>query len=62
MKKTLNQQIIDSDILRYKKNKLAASLALLGLVFNCLYIMLLYGIKQANTADGARTRFVSLTI
>lgn len=62
MKKTLNQQIINVDISRYKKNKLAANLALLGLVFNCLYIMLLYGIKQANTADGTRTWFVSLTI
>lgn len=42
MKKSANQQIIESDVLRYKKNKLASTLALLGLVFNCLYFMILY--------------------
>ncbi|MBD5631982.1 MAG: hypothetical protein HDP34_01970 [Clostridia bacterium] len=43
MKKlTPEQEIIQHDILRYKSNKLASSLALLGLVFNCLYFMLLY--------------------
>lgn len=43
MKKlTPEQEIIQHDILRYKNNKLASSLALLGLVFNCLYFMLLY--------------------
>ena len=52
MKKTANQQIISSDISRYKKNKLAANLALLGLVFNCLYFMLLYGYKIARVGDG----------
>lgn len=62
MKKTDNQKIIQTDIYRYKKNKLAANLALLGLVFNCLYIMLLYGIKLANAGDDTKTRFVSLTI
>lgn len=44
-----NQQIISDDILRYKKNKLPANLALLGLVFNCLYFMLLYGFKVPNS-------------
>lgn len=44
-KLTPNQQIVADDILRYKKNKLPANLALLGLVFNCLYFMLLYAIK-----------------
>lgn len=62
MKKTVNEQIISTDIFRYKKNKLASGLALLGLVFNCLYIMLLYGIKSALTKDGDTTWFVSLTI
>lgn len=45
MKKTPNQEILSSDILRYKTNKLPASLALLGIVFSCLYFCLLYGYK-----------------
>lgn len=45
-KKTVNQQIIANDILRYKKNKLASMLALLGLVFNCLYFMILYAMPK----------------
>lgn len=44
--KTPEQIIINHDIMRYKKNKLAQMLALLGLVFNCLYFMLLYGIIE----------------
>ena len=44
--KTANQIVIADDILRYKKNKLASTLALLGLVFNCLYFMLLYAIPN----------------
>lgn len=44
---TENQKIIHSDILRYKKNKLPATFALLGLVFNCLYFMLIYGIYNS---------------
>lgn len=47
--KTQNQKILDTDISRYKKNKLGANLALLGLVFNCLYFMLLYGMKNFKT-------------
>ena len=47
MKKlTANQQLIADDILRYKKNKLASTLALLGLVFNCLYFLLLYAMPR----------------
>ena len=46
---TPNQKIVADDILRYKKNKLPANLALLGLVFNCLYFMLLYAMKEPNT-------------
>lgn len=45
MKRTPNQEIINSDIMRYKSNKLPASLALLGIVFSCLYFCLLYGFK-----------------
>lgn len=41
-KKTPNQVVVNHDIMRYKKNKWAQMLALLGLVFNCLYFMLLY--------------------
>lgn len=39
---TPNQQIISNDILNYKTNKGASSLALLGIVFNVLYFCLLY--------------------
>jgi len=61
---TENQKIITNDISRYKKNKLAANLALLGLVFNCLYFMLLYGIKSVHTEfDSLRIGFsVILTL
>ncbi len=45
MKKTPNQEILSLDIMRYKTNKLPASLALLGIVFSCLYFCLLYGYK-----------------
>lgn len=45
MKRTPNQEILHSDIMRYKTNKLPASLALLSIVFSCLYFCLLYGFK-----------------
>lgn len=45
---TENQKIVHNDILRYKKNKFAAALALLGLVFNCLYFMILYAMPDAH--------------
>lgn len=41
-----NQKIVQDDILRYKTNKLASLLAILGIVFNCLYFMLLYGLNN----------------
>lgn len=47
-KKTVNQQIIADDILRYKRNKLAQILAILGLVFNCLYFCVLYAIPDSD--------------
>lgn len=47
MKRTPNQEILHSDIMRYKTNKLPASLALLGIVFSCLYFCLLYGYKTS---------------
>lgn len=34
--------VIQNDIMRYKKNKFASSLALLGLAFGCVYFMVLY--------------------
>lgn len=40
--------VIQGDILRYKKNKFAASFALLALVFNCLYFTVLYAICTAE--------------
>lgn len=39
---------IESDTLQYRKNKWPATLALLGLVFNCLYFCLLYGVKDMS--------------
>lgn len=42
MKNAINP-VIKDDIQRYKKNKLASSLALLGIVFACVYFMVLYG-------------------
>lgn len=46
MEKTPNQQIIGDDIRRYKTNKLAATFALLAIVFNCLYFCLLYSFRD----------------
>lgn len=40
--------IIRDDILRYKKNKLASTFAILGLVFSCLYFMLFYSINNSS--------------
>ena len=49
MKKlTASEQIVANDILRYKKNKLASTLAILGLVFNCLYFLLLYAMPGSE--------------
>ncbi len=50
------KKILNNDISRYRKNKLGANLALLGLVFNCLYFMLLFGIKNSSS------RFASMHI
>ncbi|MGN0805472.1 MAG: hypothetical protein ACI4MC_00415 [Candidatus Coproplasma sp.] len=40
--------VLQDDILRYKKNKLPANLALLALVFNILYFTLLYTIHTTE--------------
>lgn len=46
--KTEMNPIIKDDILRYKKNKFASNFALLALVFNCLYFMLLYSVNKVD--------------
>lgn len=48
MKNTVKTPVIQDDILRYKKNKLSSMLALLGLVFDCLYFMLFYGVFDST--------------
>ncbi len=40
--------VIQNDIMRYKKNKLGANLALLGIVFGCLYFLILYAQVKNN--------------
>lgn len=63
MKKTETEKILANDISRYKKNKLGSGLALLGLVFNCLYFMLLYAYKSSIEVDtGKYTKFCSMEI
>lgn len=57
-----NRTILKDDILRYKKNKLPATLALLGLVFNCLYFCLLYAVKTARLPDNTVTKWVTIEI
>lgn len=46
MAKKVKNTTIENDTLLYRKNKLPANLALLGLVFNCMYFCLLYGVKD----------------
>ena len=48
MNKSVNP-VIKNDIQRYKKNKFGANLALLGLVFGCVYFIVLYAqVKNDN--------------
>ena len=60
--KTPEQVIISRDIMRYKKNKAAQILALLGLVFNCLYFMLLYGISGNFYYTTGSENYAGLTL
>lgn len=56
-------KLVKADLDRYKKNKMGANLALLGLVFECLYFMLIYGIKASLEKDGVtNTKFCSIDI
>lgn len=47
-KKAIVNPIIQDDIQRYKKNKLGANLALLGIVFCCAYFVVLYAQVKNN--------------
>lgn len=47
MKKQKNP-VIQNDIMRYKKNKLGANLALLGLAAGCIYFLSLYSQVKNN--------------
>ena len=42
-----NSKTLQDDILRYKKNKLASLLAILALIFNCLYFCMLYAVNNS---------------
>lgn len=57
-----NNQVLQNDILRYKKNSLPAKLALFGLVFNVLYFCLLYGFKNPTDAQANASWFVTILI
>lgn len=49
MKKQGLNPVIDNDIMRYKKNKFASNLALLGLASGCVYFLVLYSqVKNDN--------------
>jgi hypothetical protein len=48
-KQVIQNPVIEKDILRYRKNKLASNLALLGLVFGCIYFMVFFAqVKNDN--------------
>ncbi len=40
--------VVQNDIMRYKKNKLGSSLALLGIAFGCFYFLILYAQVKNN--------------
>lgn len=46
-----SENIIKTDVYRYKRNTLASGLALLGLFINCLYFMLFYGVNYPVYAN-----------
>ncbi len=57
MKKNVQSNpIISNDLMRYRKNKVSANLALLGIAFNCLYFMFMY--KQV--CDNREATFVGV--
>lgn len=46
--KTDSASIVHTDVFRYKRNTLASGLALLSLVFECLYFMLFYSLLNSS--------------
>ena len=46
MKNTTSNPVLSSDILRYKKNKFGANLALLAIVCDCIYFIFLYAVAD----------------
>lgn len=59
---TDKNKVLQDDLLLYNKNKLPATLALLGLVFNVLYFCVFYGIYTPRFADGTTTWFAQIII
>ena len=59
---TDTKKILQDDLLQYKKNKLPANLALLGLLFNALYFCILYSITTTFQADQQPSLYVNITI
>lgn len=55
-----SNKIIKDDILRYKKNKLAANLALLGIACGCLYFLVLYA--QVKNGDYYYTWWIAFDV
>lgn len=53
-------KILQNDVLRYKKNKLPATLALLGLVFNVLFFCIAYSITVPRLQNNDPTWFVTI--
>lgn len=51
----MKNPVIQKDIMRYKKNKLAGNLALLSIVFMCLYFMVMY----AQVAGDIEAKFTN---
>lgn len=58
----INKQLLQTDTLRYKKNKLPANLALIGLLFNLLYFCILYGFKSPSDSSGNSSWFTTILI
>ena len=57
-----NNKILQDDTLLYRKNKLPANLALLGLLFNVLYFCILYSLVDPLQPDGNNTWYVTILI
>lgn len=63
MKKTaVNNPVLEKDIMRYKKNKLAANLALGGLACDCIYFMFFYAWVGGKLAANVQTFYYNWSI